>query len=393
MILISLTVWSSAPVGTSMEIPVNITTLDSDFPGGYQVTVADIDKDGKPDVLGLGNTVAWLANPSWKKYPVTGNQTRANIDIAPFDIDGDGKLEIVVASDFSLNDSEKGGTLNWLQRSADPEAPWVPHLIDAYPTTHRIRWADPEGTGHKVLVSAPLMGRGAKAPEYNQAAAPLFFYRIPLHLSGDPWPRQVIDDTLHMTHGLKVLDFDGDGRDEILTASFEGIHLYHASGQGADLKWTRTHLGAGEQSTGPSRGSSEVFPGKLKSGRRFLAAIEPWHGDQVVVYLEPERAGKLWQRHSIDASFSEGHALAVLDLDGDGTDEIVAGFRGRKRGVAVYRAQDADGASWERSILDDGGIACQGFFLTDLRGTGRPAIVAIGGATHNVKLYEFPSVK
>ena len=137
----------------------------------------------------------------------------------------------------------------------------------------------------------------------------------------------------------------------------------------------------------------EMKQGKLKSGRRFLAAIEPWHGDQVVVYLEPGRGGELWQRQSIDSSYNEGHALAVLDLDGDGTDEIVAGFRGRKRGVVVYRAQDANGTSWGRSILDDGGIACQGFFLADLRGTGRPAIVGIGGASHNVKLYEFPSVK
>jgi len=376
-----------------MEIPVKITTLDSDFPGGYQVAVADIGEDNRPDVLGLGNTVAWLANPSWKKYPVTGSQTRANIDIAPFDIDGDGGLEIVVASDFALNDSEKGGVLSWFRRAADADSPWVPHLIDAYPTTHRIRWADPEGSGRKVLVSAPLMGRGARAPAYDQAAAPLFLYRIPRRPSEDPWPRQTIDDTLHMTHGLKVLDFDGDGRDEILTASFEGIFLFHASGRGEDIKWTRTHLCAGEQSTRPSRGSSEVFPGKLKNGRRFIAAIEPWHGDQVVVYLEPEAAGGLWQRNSIDSSFNEGHALAVLDVDGDGSDEIVAGFRGRRRGVAAYRALDAAGTVWERDVLDEGGIACQGFFAADPRGSGHPAIVAIGGATHNVKLYEFPNAR
>ena len=109
----------------------------------------------------------------------------------------------------------------------------------------------------------------------------------------------------------------------------------------------------------------------------------------MVVYLDPGRAGGLWQRVSLDSSFNEGHALAVLDLDCDGVDEIVAGFRGKKRGVTVYRAKDADGAIWERNILDDGGIACQGLFLADLRGSGRPAIVGIGGATHNIKLYEF----
>lgn len=373
-----------------MEIRVNIMSLDSDFPGGYQVAVADISGDATPDVLGLGNSVAWLANPSWKKYPITGDGTRGNIDIAPLDIDGDGRLEVVVASDFALNDSEKGGVLQWFSQTNDLALPWTPHRIDSYPTTHRIRWADPEGTGRKLLVSAPLMGRGARAPEYDQAPAPLFFYRIPKQPAEEPWPRQIIDDTLHMTHGLEILDFDADGRDEILTASFEGIHLYHASGQGSALKWTRTRLCSGEQATRPSRGSSEVCLGKLKSGRRFIAAIEPWHGDQVVVYLEPGHPGQLWQRQSIDATFNEGHALAVLDMDGDGGDEILAGFRGKKRGVAAYRAQDPGATKWERSILDDGGIACQGFFRADLRATGHPAIVGIGGATHNIKLYEFP---
>jgi len=372
-----------------MEIPVSITVLDSDFPGGYQVAVADIDGDGKPDVLGLGESVNWLANPSWKKRPVTGPQYRGNIDIAALDIDGDGKLEIATASSFALNNSESGGVLNWFSRTPGLENPWTAHRIDSYPTTHRIRWADPEGNGRKVLISAPLMGRGAKAPDYDQAPAPLFLYRVPARPADEPWPRQTIDDTLHMTHGLEILDFDGDGRDEILTASYEGVHLFHAAGRGDGLEWTRTRLCAGEQSTRPSRGSSEVRLGRLKNGRRFIATIEPWHGDQVVVYLEPDRPGGLWQRRSIDSSFDGGHALAVLDVDRDGGDEILAGFRGKKCGVAAYRASDAGGTKWERSVLDDGGIACQGFFVADLRATGRPAAVGIGGATHNVKLYEF----
>jgi hypothetical protein len=47
----------------------------------------------------------------------------------------------------------------------------------------------------------------------------------------------------------------------------------------------------------------------------------------VVVYTEG-KPGDLWSRHPIDDSFREGHALVCADLDGDGNDEIVAGFRG-----------------------------------------------------------------
>ena len=70
-------------------------------------------------------------------------------------------------------------------------------------------------------------------------------------------------------------------------------------------------------------------------GRRFLATIEPWHGEQVVVYTRA-KAGDLWSRHAIDDSFRDGHALLCADLDGDGNDEIVAGFRGPGTSLYVY---------------------------------------------------------
>jgi hypothetical protein len=85
----------------------------------------------------------------------------------------------------------------------------------------------------------------------------------------------------------------------------------------------------------------------------------------------------------------EGHALWTADLDGDGADEIVAGFRGKRHGVLLYRAVDPEGTRWERSLLDEG-IACQGMYAMDLGKGGRPGMVAIGGATHNIRLYSFP---
>ena len=228
---------------SSFERPaqeVRATTLDNDFPGGYQVAVADINGDGKPDVLCLGGTVAWLENATWQKRPITADQTRNNIDLAPYDIDGDGRLDLVIASDFTLNDSTHGGTLSWFGRKPDLNQPWTPHPIDSHPTMHRIRWADVDGTGHKVLISAPILGRGAKGPEYDQVAAPLFLYRIPPNPLKDPWPRQVMDESFHVIHGIEIFDFDGDGREEILTASYEGIWLFHATGIGGDLKWSKT---------------------------------------------------------------------------------------------------------------------------------------------------------
>ena len=42
---------------------------------------------------------------------------------------------------------------------------------------------------------------------------------------------------------------------------------------------------------GTARGSSEVAAFRLAKDRMMLAAIEPWHGNQVVVYSPPEGEG------------------------------------------------------------------------------------------------------
>ena len=366
------------------------------IPEGYQVAVADVNGDGRLDILGLSSAksiVEWYENPSWRPRPIT-TTTHKNISLAPLSHPGYPTWGLALASDFALDDSTHGGSLWWAEPRADWEQEWHLDPLGKIPTSHRLRWANLDGKGRLALVDAPLLGFGAVAPEYK-APAPLTWFEMPEvhrrgHVSAQEtpvagWPSHKIDDSLTVVHGLNVLDWDGDGRDEILTASFEGVHLFHSAGYSAELTWSRTHLGEGDQHSGPKRGASEIGVGKL-GGKRFLAAIEPWHGDHVVVYTQPP-PGKLWSRYVIDPSFHEGHALACADLDGDGNDEIVAGFRGPGTSLYVYYAADATGLNWERQLLD-AGMAASGVVIADVNGDGRPDIVAIGSSTGNVKWYE-----
>jgi hypothetical protein len=117
--------------------------------------------------------------------------------------------------------------------------------------------------------------------------------------------------------------------------------------------------------------------------RRFLASIEPWHGNQVVVYT---RQGNQWQRQVLDESLDGGHTVQAADLDGDGNDELIAGGRGKPFSTYLYKAEDARGTRWSRATLDDGGMGPAACVVADLNTDGRLDLACIGGTS--LKWYE-----
>ncbi|MCC6696094.1 MAG: VCBS repeat-containing protein [Candidatus Hydrogenedentes bacterium] len=362
-------------------------TIDTSFDNGYQVSVADVDCDGKPDILALSTTpskLVWYRNSTWERYTIS-SVTERNIDLAPYDVDGDGDQDLAVASAFDLGDSTQGGLVQWLECPADPvrDQEWKLHPIDALPTSHRVRWADIDGDGRKELLNLPIIGVGASAPEYA-AGVQFKAYIVPGDLQAEAWNATMVDDSLHMAHGLLVARWNGDARDDVLTASFEGVHVYVSGESG----FTKQHLGEGHVGERPKQGSSEVGAGMLaKDGPRFVATIEPWHGHEVVVYTPRTDGAVPWTRGVIDSSFKDGHALLCTDLDKDGTDEIVAGYRGEGTSLYIYR-YDSGSASWVRLPLDEGGMAAAGLYAADIDQDGWPDIAAIGTSTNNVVWYE-----
>ena len=363
------------------------TTLDESIQGGYGLTVADIDGDGRQDIVALATNPAqfvWYRNPGWEKYPITSTSS-GDIAAAPHDIDGDGDVDLVLASEFNLQASTEGGLVQWFENPGNPREnqQWQAHDIDRVPTSHRLRWVDIRGDGKPVLINMPIIGIGAQAPDYA-VGAQMKAYQVPQNPAGR-WSAIVLSDAFEMAHGITVVDWNGDGREELLTASFAGVGLMQFAVDGVFVK--QTLLGVGNRGERPNQGSSEVGLGQLRHGPRFLAAIEPWHGNEVVIYEAGEDGALPWNRRVIDDSFVGGHALLVADLDRDGSDEIIAGFRSRPYGLYVYRYQ-AETGTWERSALDEGGIGLAGLAIADFNGDGYPDIAAIGTATGNVVLFE-----
>ena len=84
----------------------------------------------------------------------------------------------------------------------------------------------------------------------------------------------------------------------------------------------------------------------------------------------------------------DGHTIVTADLNGDGNDEIIVGFRGKGRSVFIYYADDASGEHWTKRLLDEGGISAAACAVADLNSDGRMDVACIGSATMNLKWYE-----
>jgi hypothetical protein len=356
----------------------------------YAVSLADVDGDGKQDIVAVTeNRVLWYQAPDWKKRVIIEDQTeRDNVCIAPLDIDGDGKIDFALGAGW-LN--KNIGQIVWLSRGATLDDKWHVHLIGQEPWTHRMRWAKVVGVPRPQLVVSPLnktQGDGVR----------LLAFSIPANPKTDKWPLEVMNGSLNRMHNHWHLDWDGDGRDDTVTASQEGVNLITHSAPGGLSNWIATKLGNGAVGDKPeAKGAGEIKVGSLKNGPRFVVSVEPMHGQACVVYVEPPKGTKtadgLWPRHVIDDTLNRGHALWTCDIDKDGSDEIVLGFSDpstgaiKGPGVFIYKATDATGTQWTKHTIDNGGIATEDLICADLNGDGKLDIVAGGRASHNVKLY------
>ena len=349
-------------------------TVADDLTGGYQVIACDVNGDGKPDLIALASgmpDLVWFENPTWERHVMARNLPRM-INAACWSRGAGTVPTVAVAYEFSMHPQESIGIVSVLTADGDPKKLWKANEIDRLPTSHRLRWADIDGSRNKVLINAPLTSADAHGPDYH-GHVPLVYYR-----PGE-WKRQLIGDAEEgIVHGIFVADWDHNGREAILIGGFEGIHLYRF---GQDGRWSRTKIAGGSPEPWPKSGTSDISVGRLGK-ERFLAAIEPWHGNQVVVYRNGTDS---WRREVIDNTLLDAHTVETADLDGDGQDEIVAGFRGKPYEVYIYAW---DGAKWQRHVLEQGGISAASCAIADLHGNRRPDIACIGSATHNLVLYQ-----
>jgi hypothetical protein len=181
-------------------------------------------------------------------------------------------------------------------------------------------------------------------------------------------------------HGIGVADVDSDGKADILTPNgwFRQIDAdkdeweWHADWQMGDAGF-------------PIIGYDVNGDGKTD--------IIYSHGHSYGIYWlehQGEADSHVWVKHTIDESFSQVHALDLVDLDDDGQMELLAGKRYRGHNgndpgsydplVVYYSKIDRKTGTFTRYPISVNGTAAAGtqFVVQDMDGDGDKDIVTAG---------------
>jgi hypothetical protein len=337
-------------------------------------TVGDVNHDGFPDIV---SGAYWFAGPDFVPQAFRPNNmakeaVRTNSDHL-VDVDGDGWLDVIAGG------WEEDG-IYWYRNPGNGPAergapwemhkPWDAHLL-AKTRGHMEMFAlhDFDHDGVPELYSA----------NYRKEA-PLEIWRLSKG-PGGPETTTLIPFVLGAQgggHGFAFGDVNGDGREDVLT----------------EVGWYERP--PGDPFAGPWKLHPETalphpscpFVVKDLTGDGRLDIIFG-RGHNVGLYwleqMPPAPDGTtVWTKHVIDESWSQAHALALADIDGDGEDELIAGkcvwaHNGGDPGaleplVIYYYKWDRARAVFTRHTIaakgDNIGLGRQ-YSVVDLNGDGR----------------------
>jgi hypothetical protein len=306
------------------DIPFEKHTLD--LGASEAAAIADINGDGKPDVVSGEN---WYEAPGWLKHKFRTLNFQDNyvddFSDLPLDVNNDGHMDVVTATYFARK-------LVWMENPGKGKGDWKEHVIDSgFPTEFAF------------LVDLTNSGKQRDLlPEFDKADAPLTWYES----KNGAFVKHVVSPG-SFGHGIGVGDVNGDGRNDILTPKgwFEA----------PDWKW---HADFDLGSVG------FIYVLDINGDGRADLVTSMAH-NYGIFWMEQGEGGK-WTKHMIDESWSQAHAMTMVDLNQDGKMDFVTGKRfmahngrdpGEREPLGVYwyqygKSDDGKSIQWFKHVID-----------------------------------------
>lgn len=349
------------------------------------LSAGDLDGDG---VMDLVAGAFWFKGPDFKEaigyrpgkaLPVTVYQEDSFLSWVD-DLNGDGKNDILMAG--------RPGREVTLYLNPGKTGRWTAHQVVSEAATESLAWADLFRDGKKELICMQGGKFGYAKPDPADVTKPWTFMAVSEKRTDSPY-----------LHGLGTGDLNGDGRPDIVEKDgwFE-----QPADQGGE--WVR------HQEKFADKGGAQmlVFDADGDGDNDIVTSLNA-HGYGLAWFENRRTEGKItFTRHEIlsenpaikgpvDLQFSQLHAMASGDFDGDGRIDFVTGKRYFAHNekdpgsndpalmVIFLNRKDGGTVRWQPEVLDsDSGVGCQ-VLAVDLDGDGKLEVAA--GSKKGIHLF------
>jgi FG-GAP-like repeat len=188
---------------------------------GHGIGIADIDGDGKADLL---TPFGWFKNidANQDKWEWRGEWRlgESGFPILGYDVNHDGKTDLIYGRGHSYG-------LYWLEQTGDgANRKWTKHIIDeSFSQVHALKLVDLDGGGQLEL----LAGKRYRGHNGNDPGSydPLVIYYYKIDRATGKFTRCPISVNGTAGAGTQFIteDLDGDGDIDIVVAGKSGVHL------------------------------------------------------------------------------------------------------------------------------------------------------------------------